>query len=207
MYSLVRIFTVQSTTSDYLAANATCISLAKYHYSCEICGALSTDVFESGELAPHTPNGQPTYTEAQLCTICGKLLQPVLNRITLTPEESDQYNGGTTGITFYSSENIKEHYRVTIDEVELDPDEYKISKDGMSLHIEPHAINLILPYANHTLKVYVSGGIAECSFSFYPESPDINNSRTPSFGFWAVLICVIALVTVIFVIYRRKTKK
>lgn len=58
-------FTKKVKTEPYLAEAATCLSHAKYYYSCE-CGEKGTETFEDtyGRLAICT------YNEAEVCTVC-----------------------------------------------------------------------------------------------------------------------------------------
>ena len=46
-------FTLKVVDDKYLASKATCISKAKYYYSCE-CGKAGTETFEDGDFASHT---------------------------------------------------------------------------------------------------------------------------------------------------------
>ena len=76
-------FTVESVSDATLQSAASCTSLAKYYYSCE-CGEISADeVFESGEMLPHTeeiiPGVAPTctkggYSDGKVCTVCNRTL-------------------------------------------------------------------------------------------------------------------------------------
>lgn len=204
------VFTQKSMTTDYLASDATCVSRAKYYYSCEECGTIGQETFEYGGFMPHTPGLEPTYTSAQTCTVCGIELKPMLDKIILTVDDSDKYNGGTTGITFHSPENIKVHDRVTIDDVELDPDEYEISEDGKTIIINPSAIDLILPEVSHTIKVYVENGIAEGIFTIYPETPDIAVNRYLPFWFYYIpphfVGYLYGFIVILVVISRRKNE-
>lgn len=58
-------FTQKVKTEPYLAEAATCLSRAKYYYSC-VCGEKGTETFEDtyGRLAICT------YNEAEVCTVC-----------------------------------------------------------------------------------------------------------------------------------------
>ena len=57
-------FTNKDTLSIYLKEKATCLSKAKYYYSCKECKAKSNDTFEYGEiLTSHTFDGTLKYDE------------------------------------------------------------------------------------------------------------------------------------------------
>ena len=70
-------FTNKDTTSIYLKEKATCLSKAKYYYSCKECGAKSNDTFEYGEiLTSHTFDGTLKYDENihyYKCNKCGAI--------------------------------------------------------------------------------------------------------------------------------------
>lgn len=178
------VFTKKVTTSEYLASEATCVTPAKYYYSCEICGAIGTETFEHGGLTDHTPGPEPTYTSAQTCLVCGKELKPRLTQIILTPDDNNKPGDNSSGgIEFDSSDDISNPDRVVIDGVEIDPDDYEISEDGKTIIIKQEALDLLRPDVLHSIKIYVSDGIAEGDFSINTEDPVVEVDRHLPFWF------------------------
>lgn len=53
-------FTEKREEEKYLCGEATCDAKAKYYFSCALCGAAGTEVFESGQVLTHDYSGKST---------------------------------------------------------------------------------------------------------------------------------------------------